>query len=554
MEQRTLVGQHIQFDPASVAGKAPPIQHETDLLIIGAGPAGLAAAMQAAGRGMRVTLVDENPVPLETMGEEVPLHFGGRMGAALSNRNAMLEAMLEASPELGELLEAGVDVRLGTAVWGLFPQRPTAAWIEGRVAGLADSDSAYLMRFGQVIVAAGRRDMGLAFDGWQRPGVMGASAAYRLSSTYGALDARVAVLLGSDTHALQIANALLDAGVRIAAIVEQATSVPGDAALLARLAERGAQVFTQHVIHEALGDAYGVTSVTLCAIDADHRHLPGAQQSVECDTVLLGIAAIPAIELLEAAGCRTAFNADRGGNVAVVDGSQRTSLPFILAAGDCAGVWDTKHLSADTARHEGRIAAVAALRALGVDESPAQLETSVVPDTCVNDPARSREAWVRASVIEAKGEPFVCQCEEVTAVEILTVRPPRYLDWSRQADPATARTLASLVLEGPPSPDIVKRLTRACMGPCQGRRCREQVATLLSIGSATPLAGMPLATFRSPVRPLPLNQLAALGEVPALGEHWDSWFGIASQWVPFWRATPLYTAAGRETGGVVASE
>jgi thioredoxin reductase len=548
------VGQHIEFDPASVAGKAPPITHETDLLIIGAGPAGLAAAMEAAGRGVRVTLVDENPVPLETMGEEVPLHFGGRMGAALSNRNAMLEAMLDANPELGDLLEAGVDVRLGTAVWGLFPQRPTAAWIEGRVAGLADGDSAYLMRFGQVIVAAGRRDMGLAFEGWQRPGVMGASAAYRLRSIYGALDTRVAVLLGSDTHALQIANALSDTGVRIAAIVEQDLSVLGDAALLARLVERGAHVYTQHVVREALGDAYGVKSVTLCAIDANHRHLADAQHSIQCDTVLLGVAAIPAIELLEAAGCKTAFVPDRGGNVALVDESQRTSLPFVFAAGDCAGVWDTKHLASDTARREGRIAAVAALRALGAEAPATQSTPGVVPETCLRDPAASREAWVRASVIEAKGEPFVCQCEEVTAVEILTVRPPRYLDWTRQADPATARSLASLVVEGPPSPDIVKRLTRACMGPCQGRRCREQVATLLSIGSATPLAGMPVATFRSPVRPLPLSQLAALGEVPALGEHWDSWFGIASQWVPFWRATPLYTAGGRETGGVVASE
>jgi thioredoxin reductase len=548
------VGQHIEFDPASVAGKAPPITHETDLLIIGAGPAGLAAAIQAAESGIRVTLVDENPVPFGTMGEEVPLHFGGRMGAAVSNRNAVLEAMLEASPELGEALEAGVDVRLGTAVWGLFPQRPTAAWIEGRVAGLADDDSAYLMRFGQVIVAAGRRDMGLAFDGWQLPGVMGASAAYRLGATYGALEARVAVLLGSDTHALQIANVLSDIGMRIAAIVEQDVTVPGDAALLARLVERGAHVFTQHVIRETLGNAHGVTSVTLCAIDANHRHLANTQQSIQCDTVLLGIAAVPAIELLEAAGCKTAFASDRGGNVPVVDALQRTSLPFVLAAGDCAGVWDTKHLSADIARQEGRVAAITALRALGVEVESAQPETSVLPDACLRDPARAREAWVRASVIEAKGEPFVCQCEEVTAVEILSVRPPRYLGWNRQADSATLRSLASLVAEGPPSPDIVKRLTRACMGPCQGRRCREQVATLLSIGSATPLASLPLATFRSPVRPLPLRQLAALDEVPALGEHWDSWFGIASQWIPFWRAMPIYTAAERETGGAVASE
>ena len=62
------------YDPASVAGKAPPVDESTDLLIVGAGPAGIAAALEAAGRGIGVTLVDENPVPLETMGEDVPLH------------------------------------------------------------------------------------------------------------------------------------------------------------------------------------------------------------------------------------------------------------------------------------------------------------------------------------------------------------------------------------------------------------------------------------------------------------------------------------------------
>jgi NADPH-dependent 2,4-dienoyl-CoA reductase/sulfur reductase-like enzyme len=114
--------QTIYYDPASVAGKAPPINDETDILIVGAGPAGLAAALAAAGHGLRVTLVDENPVPLDTMGEEIPLHFGGRMGAAVANHNSVLQTLLDARPEIAEALEAGVDVRLGTAVWGLFPR------------------------------------------------------------------------------------------------------------------------------------------------------------------------------------------------------------------------------------------------------------------------------------------------------------------------------------------------------------------------------------------------------------------------------------------------
>ena len=125
-------------DRASVAGKQPPIDESTDLLIVGAGPAGISAALTAAGGGVRVTLVDENPVPLQTMGEEVPLHFGGRMAATVANRNAVLESILRARPQLAEAIDAGVDVRLGTAAWGLFPQRRTAGWIDGHVAGLAD--------------------------------------------------------------------------------------------------------------------------------------------------------------------------------------------------------------------------------------------------------------------------------------------------------------------------------------------------------------------------------------------------------------------------------
>lgn len=550
----------VEYDPASVAGKQPLITDETDLLVIGAGPAGLAAALAASNRGVRVTLIDENPVPFETMGEEIPLHFGGRMGAVVANRNAMLEALLESTPELADALEAGVDVRLGTVAWGLFPQRPTAAWIDGRVAGLADDERAYLLRFRQVIVASGSRDMGLAFPGWERPGVMGASAAYRLAMTYDALSARVAVLVGSGSAALQIANALADKGVRIAAVIEQGEAVTGDAALLERLVGQGTQVLTRHVIERAEGGLGDVEAVTLAAVDANGRHLQDTRQRIACDTVLLGIATVPAIELLEAAGCDTAFIPERGGHVALIDEAQRTSLPFILAAGDCAGTWAGKSVSAGVARREGRLAAVAALSALGVSAHESIREAPVVPDATAHDPAHERCEWVRASVIEAEGEPYVCQCEEVTAAEILMVRPPRYLGWvGKQGNESAAamgcsHTLAQLAGDGPANPDIVKRLTRACMGPCQGRRCREQVAALLSIGSGTALATMPLATFRSPVRPLPLRQLAVLEEMPELGKHWDSWFGMASQWVPFWQPMPLYTAAGRERGGAVASE
>jgi thioredoxin reductase len=538
-------------DPASVAGKQPPIEEATDLLIVGAGPAGISAALTAASGGVRVTLVDENPVPLQTMAEDVPLHFGGRVAATAANRNAVLESILEARPQLAEAIDAGVDVRLGTTAWGLFPQRPAAAWIDGNVAGLADEDRAYLLRFKQIIVAAGCRDMGLAFDGWQRPGVMGAAAAYRLARIYRALDSRTAVLVGSGAEALQIGNALIGAGVRIAAVIEQGEKIAGPAELAAPLLASGARLFTRHVVQQAIGDPQGVVAVRLAEVGANGSRLSGPLERIECDTVLLAVAAVPAIELLEATGCAVRFQPERGGHAPLIDVSQRTSLPFMYAAGDCAGVWPSKTLCDSTARREGRIAAIAALRALG--KQPDGLgEAPVLPEPAARDVAGERLAWVRAMTLQSAASPFVCQCEEVTAAEILALRPPRYLRWSRDA--VESRGVASVDPEGMPDPDVVKRLTRAGMGPCQGRRCREQVAALIALDAGRALADIPLATYRPPVRPLRLAQMAALPEVAAMAEHWDSWFGMPSQWVPFWRVSPGYTVAGRCTDQPVGGE
>jgi thioredoxin reductase len=538
-------------DRASVAGKQPPIDEATDLLIVGAGPAGLSAALTAAGNGVRVTLVDENPVPLATMGEEVPLHFGGRMAATVANRNAVLESILHARPQLAEAVDAGVDVRLGTAAWGLFPRRPAAGWIDAHVAGLADEDRVYLLRFEQAVVAAGCRDMGLAFDGWERPGVMGAGAAYRLATLYGALACRTAVLVGSGAQALRIGNALLEGGVRIAAIVEQAETSGGPAQLLSRLTGSGARLFTRHVIQQTVGDPHGVAAVRLVGVDGNGYHQTDAHERIECDTVLLGVAAVPAIELLEATGCAVSFQAARGGHVPVVDGSQRTSLPFLYAAGDCAGVWTSKTLAEKTARREGRIAALAALRALGAARGGGE-EEPVSADAPARDAALERLAWVRAMTLHSRAAPFVCQCEEVTAADVLELNPPRYL--GPRSAPAQPGRLGSVAPERAPDPDMVKRLTRAGMGPCQGRRCREQIAALLALASGTGLAGIALATHRPPVRPLRLAQLGSLPEAPAMGAGWESWFGIPSQWVPFWRVPPAHGAAGDDAQEPAAGE
>jgi hypothetical protein len=98
-----------------------------------------------------------------------------------------------------------------------------------------------------------------------------------------------------------------------------------------------------------------------------------------------------------------------------------------------------------------------------------------------------------------------------------------------------ARGLRGLVADGPLNQDQVKRLTRAGMGLCQGRRCREQVALLLAMAADRPVDEIPLASYRPPLRPLPLAVLRPTDEPAAMRENWEVWFGIASQWTPFWQ-------------------
>ncbi len=486
------------IDPASVHGKTIEVAERTGLLVVGAGEAGIAAALDGVRAGEAVVLVDENPVPGETMGDDIPMLWGNTASGATRNRTAMTEALLAARPGLEDAFQAGVDVRLGTACWGLYGNDRSTNWLPGPVAGMADGESAWLLGFDRCVVAAGRRDMGVAFPGWDLPGVAGVRAAAALAAS-GVFGPRRAVLLGTTHEAIASARALVLAGVAVVAVIEVLAAPVADASGL------GAPVLCGCRVVRAVGGADGVTGLVVACPDGD-RLIP-------CDAVLLGIGAVPVIELLDAAGCRIGFDPSRG-HVPETDPAGRTSIAHISALGGCAG---------------GRDAG---------GGGPGSV-------------ASYRMAWVEALVLGGADDVPVCRCEEVTARDILQLRPPRYV----HAGPLRNDTgLRALLGEGPPNPDQVKRLTRAGMGVCQGRRCREQVACLLALGTGEALEAVPLATHRAPVRPLPLRLAHALGETATMRAHWDTWFGMYSQYVPFWDVPPRYTAAGRPMDQEVASE
>lgn len=518
----------IRPDERSTAGKPLPVREHARLLVIGAGPAGLAAAIEVARRGVEVVLVDEHPVDHALMGLDVPFHFGQRMSGAVRSKASMIEAVIAADERIAEAFEVGVDVRLGMAVWGLFSHRAGLRWITQHVAGLTDGESCWFLSFDAAIVATGRRDIGLAFPGWEAPGVMGVTAAQALLQRYDALESERLVILGSGAEATGFAMAALAAGREIVAIVEVADA-PRDAAACQELAALGIPILTGTMVARAISGPEGLTGVLLQAPGG-----AGEMRTLHCDTLVLAIGTAPVIELLDVAGAEIVFGAGRGGHVPAIDADGRTSVPGIFAAGDCAGIHAGKTADAGIAAEEGRRAAIAACAALETDRKHAAWHPVAISGTIAaqDDVAAIRAAWVAAAMTVASADTHLCQCEEVSLPDLLGVRPPRYLP--RDQAPMLARDLLSLADDGLVSQDQIKRLTRAGMGPCQGRRCREQVGAVLARASGTPLEHLPLPSYRAPVRPLPLSAFAEDHEPGAISQNWEGWFGIPGQWDPFW--------------------
>jgi hypothetical protein len=247
--------------------------------------------------------------------------------------------------------------------------------------------------------------------------------------------------------------------------------------------------------------------------------------------VCLALGLAPSIELLALTGVRLRFGSPLGGWVPEVDGAMRTSVASVFAAGDRAGVHDGMLADADVAREQGRIAGRAAAESLGA--LPARVPAPPAP-AAPREVHGHWQTWLRSLIHAGGWEVNVCQCEEVTRRELVDTKPPRYLTWkSRQM---SARNLDSLLRDGPINQDQIKRLTRAGMGPCQSRRCREQVGLLLAQATGSPVDRIPLPTFRPPIRPLPLNVLWPADEPAAMREDWVSWFGIPTQFSPHWEA------------------
>ncbi len=225
-----------------------------------------------------MALIDEHPVDNDMMAMDVPLCFGQRMDGSVRNRALMLERVVETNPDLAAAHEAGVDVQLGTYVWGAFVNGPAVQELPVPMLGLADDRRSWLLGYDRLIVAAGARDVLLGFPGWERAGTLGAGGAAALLTRYRALAARRILVLGSGALGLQTASVALERGIEVAGIVEVDARVRGDAATAKTLAGRGVPFFVSHTIQAARGRTGEIESAVLVAVNQE-RHARRGQRA-----------------------------------------------------------------------------------------------------------------------------------------------------------------------------------------------------------------------------------------------------------------------------------
>jgi len=314
-----------------------------EIAIVGAGPAGLAAACEAAQVGSKVIVFDENNQPGGQLVKQIHKFFGSKEHMAGTRGIDIGDKLYKRA------LSLGVDIRLGTAVWGYFE----------RQLAVVSNNQVELVSAKKIIVATGASENTLSFPGWTLPGVMGAGGAQTLMNLHRVLPGKRVLMVGAGNVGLIVSYQMLQAGVEVVAVVEAAPKIGGYKVHADKILRNGVPILTSHTVKEAIGKER-VEKVRISQVASDFSIIPNTERDIDVDTICLAVGLTPLTELLWLMGCKMEFKSDLGGFIPVRNKNMETSISGIYIAGDVAGIEE-----ASIAMEEGRIAGIAAAESLG---------------------------------------------------------------------------------------------------------------------------------------------------------------------------------------------
>lgn len=452
-----------------------------EIVIVGAGPAGMAAAETAAEAGARTLVLDEQKNP------------GGQIYRAVESLNSVAFEDLDEAEKHGRLLTkqfrgCNVDYVPGATVW-FVSAKPEIAYSR-------DGES-HLIQTDQLILATGAQERPIPVPGWTLPGVMTAGAAQILLKRDG-IALENAIFAGTGPLLYLAIHQYLKAGIPIKAVLDLTPRknylsalrhLPGVLSNFSKIFEgwRWRQEITrshaQYIKWVSDIKILGKHSVTGISYRQD-----GHWKQISAQHILLHLGVVPNINISRVAGCETVWDDSQLSWKVRVDKWCRSSVPGIFVAGDGGDIG-----GAIAAEQRGRLAALQALRTLSrisasERDSKARSSRSILKKELMIRPFL--ESLFRPSVrfrLPEDSETIVCRCEEVTAGEI--------------------KKNVELGCKGP---NQIKSYTRCGMGPCQGRFCGLTVSELIARQLEQPVSEVGYYRLRPPLKPLLLNELVTL--------------------------------------------
>ena len=325
-----------------------------ELIVVGAGPAGLSAAIEAAKNGVKVTVFDENAAPGGQLFKQIHKFFGSK------EHKAKIRGFRIGQDLLKEAEEAGVEVVLNATVIGLYPEKEVL---------VQQGDEVVHYKGDAVLVATGAAENMVNFRGWTLPGVIGAGAAQTMMNLHHIKPGNRILMLGTGNVGLVVSFQLMQAGCEVVALADAAPRIGGYGVHAAKVARTGVPFYLSHTIKEVEGKDC-VTGVTIAQVDDHFQFIPGTEKHFDVDTVCVAVGLSPMAQLLKMDGIE--MDTSTGGFVPKCDETGATSIPGIYAAGDVAGIEE-----ASSAMIEGRMSGAAIAEFLGYTDAASKEKREV---------------------------------------------------------------------------------------------------------------------------------------------------------------------------------